>query len=293
MHVDYDDILRVWLEADEIPEIEHAWLWDHMLPLAGPKDGKIYEGWTLLAALAAQTRRLRLGLLVTSNRIRQPAVLGKMATTVDIVSRGRLVMGIGVGGTHQPAGAGGIAGDNPAIAEYEAYGLTLVPPGEGIARLEETVTILKRMWTEKEFDFEGRYYTLKANRNEPKPVQPSGPPLLIGGWGNRTLRLVAEHADIWNVPGPPHNQVDYIVERARVLDEHCAAIGRDPSEISRSVQVVMSYDDIEASRRTVLELVRAGLDHIVLSLPRGYPQGVARWLTDEVIKPVRAELAAQ
>ncbi|MFD5792704.1 LLM class flavin-dependent oxidoreductase [Streptomyces diastatochromogenes] len=83
MHVDYDDILRVWLEADEISEIEHAWLWDHMLPLAGPKDGKIYEGWTLLAALAAQTRRLRLGLLVTSNRIRRPAVLGKIATTAE------------------------------------------------------------------------------------------------------------------------------------------------------------------------------------------------------------------
>ncbi|MGW2742995.1 LLM class flavin-dependent oxidoreductase [Streptomyces sp. NPDC001450] len=290
MHVDYDDILRVWLEADEIPEIEHAWLWDHMLPLAGPKDGKIYEGWTLLAALAAQTRRLRLGLLVTSNRIRQPAVLGKIATTVDVVSRGRLVMGLGVGGTHQPAGAGGIAGDNPAVAEYEAYGLTLVPPREGIERLEETVTILKRMWTEKEFDFEGRHYTLKGNRNEPKPVQPSGPPLLIGGWGNKTLRLVAEHADIWNIPGPPHNPIDYITERSRVLDEHCAAIGRDPSEISRSVQVVMSYDDIETSRRQVLELIHAGLDHIVLSLPRGYPQGVAQWLTDEVIKPVRAEL---
>lgn len=214
----------------------------------------------------------------------------KIATTVDVVSRGWLVKGLGVGGTHQPAGAGGIAGDNPAVAEYEAYGLTLVPPREGVERLEETVTILKRMWTEKEFDFEGRYYTLKGNRNEPKPVQPSGPPLLIGGWGDKTLRLVAEHADIWNIPGPPHNQIDYIAERSRVLDEHCAAIGRDPSEISRSVQVVMSYDNIETSRRQVLELIHAGLDHIVLSLPRGYPQGVAQWLTDEIIKPVRAEL---
>lgn len=290
MHVDYADILRVWQEADGIPEIEHAWLWDHMLPLAGPKDGKIYEGWTLLSALAAQTERLELGLLVTSNRIRQPAVLGKIANTVDIVSGGRLIMGLGVGGTHQPAGAGGIAGDNPAVAEYDAYGLTLVPPAEGIARLEETVTILKRMWTEPEFDFEGRYYTLKGNRNEPKPVRPSGPPLLIGGWGTRTLRLVAEHADIWNIPGPPHNQVDYIAERSAVLDRHCADIGRDPSEIARSVQVIMSYDDAEANRKTVRALIDAGLTHIVLSLPRGYPQGIGRWLADEVISPVRAEL---
>ncbi|GLW69717.1 hypothetical protein Kpho02_20160 [Kitasatospora phosalacinea] len=292
MHVDYDDILRVWQEADGIPEIEHAWLWDHLLPLVGPKEGKIYEGWTLLSALAAQTSRLKLGLLVTSNRIRQPAVLGKIATTVDVVSRGRLVMGIGVGGTHQPAGAGGIAGDNPAIAEYEAYGLTLVPPGEGIARLDETVRILKRMWTEKEFDFEGRYYTLKGNRNEPKPVQPAGPPLLIGGWGDRTLRLVAEHADIWNVPGPPHNRLDYIVERSRVLDGQCRAIGRDPAEIQRSVQVIVSYDDDGANRRVVRELIGAGLTHIVLSLPRGYPQGIVRRLADEVVNPLRAELAA-
>ncbi|MFF4341797.1 LLM class flavin-dependent oxidoreductase [Kitasatospora sp. NPDC001540] len=292
MHVDYDDILRVWQEADGIPEIEHAWLWDHLLPLAGPKEGKIYEGWTLLSALAAQTSRLKLGLLVTSNRIRQPAVLGKIATTVDVVSRGRLVMGLGVGGTHQPAGAGGIAGDNPAIAEYEAYGLTLVPPGEGIARLDETVRILKRMWTEKEFDFEGRYYTLKGNRNEPKPVRPGGPPLLIGGWGDRTLRLVAEHADIWNVPGPPHNRLDYIVERSRVLDAHCRAIGRDPAEIQRSVQVIVSYEDDEANRRVVRELIGAGLTHIVLSLPRGYPQGIVRRLADEIVNPLRAELAA-
>ena len=283
MHVDYDDILRVWLEADEIPEIEHAWLWDHMLPLAGPKDGKIYEGWTLLAALAAQTRRLRLGLLVTSNRIRQPAVLGKIATTVDVVSRGRLVMGIGVGGTHQPAGAGGIAGDNPAVAEYEAYGLTLVPPGEGIARLEETVTILKRMWTEKEFDFEGRYYTLKGNRNEPKPVQQSGPPLLIGGWGNRTLRLVAEHADIWNVPGPPHNTIEFIRERNKVLDETCAAIGRDPAEITRSTQLVVSTEDPAAARSAIRELADAGLTHFVLGVRLPGPANVAEWLAEEII----------
>lgn len=290
MHVDYSDILRVWQEADKIPDIADAWLWDHFLPLAGPKDGKIYEGWTLLSALAAQTERLRLGLLVTSNRVREPAVLGKIATTVDVVSRGRLVVGLGVGGTHQPAGAGGILGDNPAIAEYAAYGLTLVPPGEGIARLAETVTILKKMWTEPEFDFDGRYYTLKGNRNEPKPVQAGGPPLLIGGWGDRTLRLVAEHADIWNAPGPPHNSVAQLTERAAVLDAHCAAIGRDPADIVRSVQTVISYDDVAGTRQNVRNLVRAGFDHIVLGLPRGYPDGVAQWLVDEIIAPVRSEL---
>ncbi|WP_033279288.1 LLM class flavin-dependent oxidoreductase [Streptomyces sp. NRRL F-525] len=283
MHVPYEDIRRVLLEADTVPEIADAWLWDHLLPVAGPKDGQIHESWTLLSALAAQTERLRLGLLVTSNRIRPPAVLGKMASTVDVISGGRLVLGLGVGGTHQPPGAGGIEGANPAIAEYEAYGLSLVPPGEGLARLAETVEILKGMWTRDVFDFEGRHYRLRGTRCEPKPVQRLGPPLLIGGWGTRLLRLVAEHADIWNVPGPPHNTVDHVAERARVLDAHCAELGRDPGEITRSVQLLVSYDDPAATRETVRRLVDAGMNHIVLSLPRPYPRGVARWLADEII----------
>src|SRR3954465_1016860 len=125
VHTGYDDILRVWRGGDAAPPIEHAGLWDHLLPLSGPVDGPILEGWTLLAALAARTERLRLGLMVTSNRIRPPAVLAKIAGTVDVISRGRLIMGIGVGGTFQP-------GDTIAPREYDAYGLTLVPPGEGV-----------------------------------------------------------------------------------------------------------------------------------------------------------------
>lgn len=110
MRATYDEIRRVWEEADALPEIADAWLWDHLMPIAGPKDGQVLEGWTLLSALAAQTRRLRLGLLVTSNRVREPAVLGKIATTVDVISGGRLVMGLGVGGTHQPPAPGASPG---------------------------------------------------------------------------------------------------------------------------------------------------------------------------------------
>jgi alkanesulfonate monooxygenase SsuD/methylene tetrahydromethanopterin reductase-like flavin-dependent oxidoreductase (luciferase family) len=282
MHVDYADLLRVWREADLVPEIEDAWLWDHLLPLAGPKDGPAYEGWTLLSALAARTERLRLGLLVTSNRIRQPAVLGKMAGTVDVISQGRLIMGIGVGGTRQPPDV-----PNPALAEYAAYGLDLVSPREGIARLAETITILKRMWTEDVFDFDGSYTSLRGTRNVPRPVRENGPPLLVGGWGNRLLRLVAEEADVWNIPGPPHNDVEFVAERNRVLDAHCADLGRDPREIGRSVQIIVSYDDVAASRETVLDLIDAGMNHIVLGIRTPYPVGVARWLADEIITPVR------
>ncbi|HJQ48548.1 MAG TPA: LLM class flavin-dependent oxidoreductase [Amycolatopsis sp.] len=287
MRVPYEDILRVWQEADGFPDFEDAWLWDHFMPLAGPLDGAVLEGWTLLAALAARTERLRLGLLVTGNRAREPAVLGKIASTVDVISRGRLIMGLGVGGTRQPPGAGGIAGDNPAVAEYAAYGLPLVSPGEGVARLEETIAILKRMWTEDVFDFNGRYYVLEGTRNEPKPVQRPGPPLLLGGWGTKTLRVVAEHADMWNIPGPPHNGVGLIAERARVLDQHCAAIGRDPGEITRSVQIIVSYDDPSRSRKEITELIDAGMTHLVLSLRAPYPEGVVRWLVDEIVTPLR------
>jgi alkanesulfonate monooxygenase SsuD/methylene tetrahydromethanopterin reductase-like flavin-dependent oxidoreductase (luciferase family) len=281
MHLAYDDILRVWEEADELPELDDAWLWDHLMPLAGPPGGAVLEGWTLLAALAARTVRLRLGLLVTSNALRAPAHLGKIATTVDVVSDGRLIMGLGVGGTRQPEGP------NPAVAEYAAYGLPLPSPGEGLARLTETITILRRMWTEEVFDHDGPFTTLHGTRNGPGPVRPGGPPLLLGGWGDRTLRIVAEHADIWNVPGPPHNGTDWIAERARVLDAHCAAIGRDPAEITRSAQIIVDYADPATTRAHVHALAAAGIRHVVLALPRPYPARAAHWLVEEIVTPVR------
>ena len=285
MHVPYADIRRVWLEADQAPQIRDAWLWDHYLPLAGPKDGEIYEGWTLLTALAAQTVRLRFGLLVTSNRIRPPAVLGKIATTLDVISGGRLVMGLGAGGTHQPAGLSGIPGPNPAIEEYAAYGLTLVPPGEGVDRLRETIQILRGMWTHDVFDFHGRYYAIEQNRNEPKPIQRPGPPLLIGGWGNRMLRLVAEYADSWNISGPPHTDFDTLADRLRRLDTECERVGRDPATISRSLQQIVSYSDPAETRAIVHTAIALGFDHIVLSLPRPYPEHAVGWLIKEVIEP--------
>ncbi|MCU1643905.1 MAG: luciferase [Nocardia sp.] len=291
MRVDYNDIRRVWEEIDDLPDIEDAWLWDHLMPINGPADGPVLEGWTLLAALAARTQRLQLGLLVTSNRIREPAVLGKIAGTVDAIAGGRLIMGLGVGGTRQPPNTGGIPGPNPAEAEYTAYGLPLLSPAEGLERLAETITILEKMWTETEFDFHGKHYTLVGNRSEPKPSR--RPPLLIGGWGNRTLRLIAEHADLWNIPGPPHNGLDFITDRSRMLDRHCAEIGRNPAEITRSVQLIVDYDNPAAARRTVLDLTTAGITHIVLSLRAPYPPAVGAWLTEQIITPAREQLSAR
>jgi alkanesulfonate monooxygenase SsuD/methylene tetrahydromethanopterin reductase-like flavin-dependent oxidoreductase (luciferase family) len=291
MRTTFEDIARVWAEADALEEIEHAWLWDHFLPLFSPPTDPVLEGWTTLAALAARTERLRLGLLVTANPARPPAVLGKMAATVDVISGGRLVFGIGVGGTRQPDAVA-----NPAVAEYAAYGLPLVAPSEGIGRLDEALRLIRRMWTSDEpFDFDGRHFPTQGTVCVPRPVQRpgrSGPPILVGGWGDRTLRVVAEHADIWNVPGPPHGSVDEIRRRSAVLDRQCAAIGRDPATIVRSTQLIVAYDDPAASRAVLAELVGAGVSHLVLALPTPYPPGAARWLVDELILPTREAVGA-
>ena len=146
--VTYHDVLRVWQQADTIPQIEHAWLFDHLMPIAGDPNGPAFEGWTLLSALAAQTERLRLGLLVTSNRFRPPAMLAKIAATVDVVSGGRLEFGIG---------AGSRPGHPVARREYEAHGLPFHDSAYAVGSLAEACTVIRRLWTEdKPFDFDGQ-----------------------------------------------------------------------------------------------------------------------------------------
>ena len=285
MHVSYDDVRRVWQQADEMTEIADAWLWDHMLPLAGDRGGEVLEGWTTLSALAAQTSRLRMGLLVTSNRFRAPALLGKMATTVDVISGGRLIMGLEWVARCSARVPAACRERTRGSMEYAAYGIPLISPREGIARLVETVTILRRMWTEEEFDYQGPFTTLVGNRNSPKPVQPAGPPLLIGAWGERTLRVVAEHADIWNIPGPPHNSVESLAERSRVLDAQCAAAGRDPAEVVRSVQLIVAEDGAAEAREVIAELVGVGFRHVVVGSRRMYQDGGMKWLLEEVVRP--------
>ncbi|MBJ7609383.1 MAG: LLM class flavin-dependent oxidoreductase, partial [Candidatus Dormibacteraeota bacterium] len=188
--VSYDDILLVWREADTIPQIEHAWLFDHLLPIGGDPNGPIFEGWTLLSALAAQTERVRLGLLVTSNRFRPPAMLAKIAATVDIVSDGRLDFGIGVGSRPNPPAA---------RREYPAHGLPYLDFADAVRSLAEACTVIRRLWTETEpFDFDGTYIHLAGAFCNPKPVQRPHPPFMIGGRASATLRVVAEHAELWN-----------------------------------------------------------------------------------------------
>ncbi|WP_432826820.1 LLM class flavin-dependent oxidoreductase [Dactylosporangium sp. CA-092794] len=270
--VGYGDLLRVWREADAIPQIEHAWLFDHLMPIGGDPDGPTFEGWTLLAALAARTERLRLGLLVTSNRFRPPAVLAKIAATVDAISGGRLEFGIG-------------AGSRPGLAmarrEYEAHGLPYHDADYAVGSLAEACTIIRRLWTEPEpFDFDGRYHHLVGAFGNPKPVQRPHPPIVIGGRAAATLRVVAEHADVWNFPG---GDVADAVRRGALLDRYCAEIGRDPAAITRSIVIPAALDDPAHTRAAIAAAVDAGFRHVVLGLPAPFPAGIAERVTDELI----------
>ncbi len=275
MQVGYEDVLRVWREADTVPQIEHAWLFDHLMPIGGDPNGPIYEGWTLLSALAAQTQRLRVGVLVTSNRFRPPAMLAKIAATVDVLSGGRLEFGIG-------------AGSRPtapvARREYEAHGLPFHDAAYAVGALAEACTVIDRLWTSDEpFDFHGDYVQLTGAFCNPKPVQRPHPPILVGGSSTPTLRVVAEYADLWNFQG---GDMALGVRRGAVLDGICAELGRDPGSITRSTNVPVSYDRPADTRAEVGQALDAGFRHIVLMLAAPYPADAAQWVVDEVIADV-------
>jgi alkanesulfonate monooxygenase SsuD/methylene tetrahydromethanopterin reductase-like flavin-dependent oxidoreductase (luciferase family) len=266
--VTYDDIVRVWSEADLVPEIQHAWLFDHLLPIGGDPHGPIFEGWTLLSALAAQTKRLRLGLLVTSNRIRLPALLAKMATVVDTVSDGRMDFGIGVGSRPNPP---------EAHREYPAHGLPYLPFSEAVESLDEACTVIRRLWTEPEpFDFDGRYVKLTDAFGNPQPVQQPHPPFLIAGRTAATLRVVAKHTDIWNIAGGDIEDC---------LDRFCEEISRDLAMITRSIHLRANYEQPAATRASIAEAIDSGFAHIVLGVPAPYPEDVAHWIAEELISP--------
>jgi alkanesulfonate monooxygenase SsuD/methylene tetrahydromethanopterin reductase-like flavin-dependent oxidoreductase (luciferase family) len=274
--VTYEELLRVWSEADEIPAIEHAWLFDHLMPIGGAdRSGPIFEGWTLLAAMAAQTMRIRLGLLVTSNRFRPPAMLAKIAATVDVVADGRLDFGIG-------------AGSRPSVPaarrEYEAVGLPYDDFSTSVESLAEACTVIRRLWTEDEpFDFDGAHVKLSGAICNPKPPQDPHPPIMIGGRSTPLLRVVAEHADLWNIPGG--GDIEDVASRSALLDRLCEEIGRDPATITRSIHLRPEYEDPAATREAIAAATEAGFSHVVLGLPAPYPPEVARWVAEELILP--------
>jgi F420-dependent oxidoreductase-like protein len=271
LHDSHQALLDVWEAADAIPTFEHAWLNDHLLAWRNNPAGPCLEGWTLLAALAAQTRRLRVGIMATANTFRNPALLAKMAATVDIISNGRLNFGIGTGWSER---------------EHRAYGIPLPPPGERIRRLEEACELIRRLWTEPVVNFEGRYYQLDEAYCEPKPLQKPYPPFAIGADGEQALRVVARHADIWDCSVDTPEEYH---RKGEVVNRYCAEIGRDPATIQRSRHISVNPADLDAARTETEAFIQAGATHIIFHTPVPDPNGALRRLAEQVAEPLRAK----
>jgi F420-dependent oxidoreductase-like protein len=250
-HQTWEEIRDAWLAADEIPLFESAWNWDHFYPLTPDFGGPCFEAWTMLAAMAQATRRIRIGCQVTGMVYRHPAVLANMAATVDIVSGGRLELGLGAGWNQMECGA---------------YGIELPPLRERFDRFDEGVEAIAGLLSQPVMTMHGQYMHLTEARCEPKPVQQPHPPITIGGRGRtRTLRTAARWAQQWNmIPDSPEQWV----ELKQVLAGHCAAIGRDVSEITCSVNVRISPDgNLEPALAAAAAYRDAGVDLLIVILP--------------------------
>lgn len=249
-HATWAEFLAVWRAADEIDVFESAWNWDHFYPLAPPYDGPNLEGWTMLAALAQATTRLRIGAMVNGMHHRHPAVTANMAATLDIISGGRFVLGMGAGWNDM---------------ESSAYGIELGTLKQRFDRFDEGIAIIRSLLDQRVTDFEGEYFTLTEAWCEPKPVQ-AKLPLAIGGKGRtRTLRTAARFADQWDMTFP-NAPADW-VELDGVLRDHCSAVGRDQSEITRSVHLAFPGDaDPAALADHAAGFFEAGVDVVVWSM---------------------------
>jgi F420-dependent oxidoreductase-like protein len=261
---------EVWRIADEAG-FDHLWDFDHFHPIGGaPLDGDIFDGWSLLAAMAEATKRVRIGNMVTGNTYRHPAVLAKIATTVDHLSGGRLEFGLG--------GAW-------AEVEHTMLGIDFPSVGTRLRRLNEACIVIKKLWTEDKADFEGRHYRLQDALHCPKPVQKPYPPIWIGGGGEqKTLRIVAEHADVWNMAGGTLEVADHKVE---VLRRHCDDVGRDAAEIRLSVQIRFDANDADATLRSAESFLQAGFTELIVIVGEPDARGKAERVAREILPRLR------
>jgi F420-dependent oxidoreductase-like protein len=245
------DMLAVWQAADEIELFESAWTFDHFYPIfTDDSSGPCLEGWVTLTALAQATTRLRLGVLVTGIHYRHPAVLANMAATLDIVSGGRLELGIGAGWNEEESGA---------------YGIELGTLTERFDRFDEACEVITGLLTDHVTNFDGRYFQITDAYCEPKPVQQPHPPICIGGTGRtRTLPAVARWAQHWNHPGA---SVEDWRATYDVLLGHCADIGRDPSEITTSTHLRLGPEGPGLVAEQAAAYAEAGMDLGIVYIP--------------------------
>jgi F420-dependent oxidoreductase-like protein len=248
-NTDIAELRAIWQIADQA-DFDHLWNFDHFAAIMGDPERDVLEGWTLLGAMAEATSRVRIGCMVTGNTYRHPAVLAKMAVTIDQLSDGRLELGIGAAW---------------AEIEHDMLGIDFGSAGRRVEWLGEACELMKLLFTEERTTFEGARYTLRDAIANPKPVQKPYPPFWIGGRGERkTLRVIAQHADVWNAPG---GEPEEVARLAGILDAHCADVGRDPAEIRRSVQVRYDGDDDALLRAAEAFVERNVRDLIVVLAP--------------------------
>ncbi len=286
-HGSWQEIVALWREVDTLG-FDSAWVFDHFLPIFSDPTGPCLEGWTSLSALAMVTQRVRLGVMVTGNTYRHPAVLAKMATTLDIISQGRLILGVGAGWFE---------------LEHKTFGIPFPRMRERLQRLDEALTVITRLWTEQRVTFAGRYYQLTDALLNPRPVQQPHPPILVGATGERVaLDIVARHANIWNGFGSP----EVFARKIAVLTEHCRKAGRDPEAIEKSALLQMTLtDDPETARRVrkdnpdmlvgnlaeirqqIERYIAVGVTHIILSLSAPYDYAALRRFATEVVPAFR------
>jgi F420-dependent oxidoreductase-like protein len=274
------------LGFDSVLFTDHLWS-------RGRRELDHLEAWTLITAVAAVTERIRVGALVLCNSFRNPALLAKMASSLDVMTGGRLLLGIGAGWMEE---------------EYEAYGYDFPSTRVRIEQLEEALEIIKRLFTGEEATFQGKYYAVHNAVNLPRPIQRPHPPLLVGGGGERRmLRVVARYADVWNCP---NNHAAELPQRVDVLRAHCAALGRDPREIEISEQCVIvigrderafreKYDIARRTVGTVFDLENVGFrgtpEQVVEQVRQRIDQGVTffTFLTGDLHDPETLQLLAE
>lgn len=232
-----------------------------------------FEAWTVLAGLAALTQRIRIGVLVTSNTFRHPALLAKEAVTVDHISNGRLELGFGAGWF---------------AAEHTMFGIAFPEPPERVGRFREAVAIVDQLLRNDETSYDGQYYQLRQARFRPRPIQQPRPPLTLAGHQPRMLRIVAEYADCWNSFGT----VAEMRARNALLDEHCVAIGREPGTIRRSLYAGWSMTpsplvSVDAFHEVVGRYREAGVEEFLLDLPPSADLRVVERIATEAIPALR------
>ena len=290
----FETMSRCAREAEQAG-FDAIWVYDHFHTVPTAQLEATFECWTSMAALARDTRTIRLGQMVTCNSYRPPSLLAKMASCVDVMSHGRLILGIGAGWYQH---------------EYEAYGYEYPETPERLRMLREALQVLKAMWTQERAEFDGHYYHLRGAINEPKPVQKPHPPIWIGGGGEKvTLKLVAQYGDACNF----NADVQTVRHKLEVLRQHCETVGRDYDSVLKTIELYTILGDrrevdrvvADTARRTgqdedfvrswhpwagdaerivqaIGDYVDAGIEYFIVNVPNAFEGGVISHFAEEI-----------